>query len=149
MFFSPLSASIGFANAQHNIEEAVSAKAGIAGFFAVGIDAAPKQLYTSGLLTYLYLNMPNTNLSPEIKKQLKSRAALLNPVVMIGNKGLSAAVDNEIEQALNAHELIKIRFLNNDRAWQKETAATICESHQATLIQAIGHIIVIYRPQQE
>ena len=89
------------------------------------------------------------NMSPEAKKQLKSKAALLNPVVMIGSKGLSAAVDNEIEQALIAHELIKIRFLNNDRAWQKETAAIICQSHQASLIQAIGHVIVIYRPQQE
>lgn len=83
------------------------------------------------------------------KKQLKVQAAQLNPVVMIGNKGLSPAVDNEIEQALLAHELIKIRFLSKDRDYQKMTAQIICESHAAQLIQAIGHVIVIYRPEQE
>lgn len=88
-------------------------------------------------------------MNPTQKKQLKLKAAQLNPVVMIGNKGLSPTVDNEIEQALIAHELIKIRFLSKDRDYQKATAKTICESHQADLIQAIGHIIVIYRAQQE
>lgn len=89
------------------------------------------------------------SLSAQEKKSLKLKAALIKPVVSIGNKGLTAQVHNEIEVALIAHALVKIRFYIKDRDYQKATADEICQQHQAELIQSIGHVIVIYRPQQE
>ncbi|HVV68704.1 MAG TPA: YhbY family RNA-binding protein [Gammaproteobacteria bacterium] len=89
------------------------------------------------------------SITPKLKKQLKIQATRLNPVILIGNKGLTEAVQKEIAQALTAHELIKIRFHSKDRAFHKQAVLLICEYHDAALIDSIGHVSVIYRPQQE
>ncbi len=77
---------------------------------------------------------------------LKSLAHRLQPVVMIGNQGLTAAVLREIEQSLSAHELIKIKGAADDvdtrRAWLEE----ICTTSKAAPVQQIGKVMVIYRP---
>ena len=78
------------------------------------------------------------------KKKLKAQAHPLNPVVIIGQAGLTAAVINEINHALDAHELIKVKI----RAERDERAAIkeqICTETRAELIQSIGQIAVIYR----
>ena len=43
------------------------------------------------------------------RKELKKKSYLLKPIIMIGQNGLTDAVINEIDVALNAHELIKVR----------------------------------------
>lgn len=78
------------------------------------------------------------------KKKLKSDAHHLNPVVMIGNAGLTAAVIAEIELALDVHELIKVK-IRAERYERKEICAEIIAATTADLIQGIGQIIVIYR----
>lgn len=88
-------------------------------------------------------------LTKQQKKQLTAKATKLNPVVLIGNHGLTSAVHAEVERALNDHELIKIRFHNKDRQLQTELAQQICQQHAAELVHRIGHIIVIHRQQQE
>ena len=85
-------------------------------------------------------------LSSAQKKHFKGLAHKLNPFVIIGNQGLTEAVHNEIEQVLNDHELIKIRINAETRGERRGMAAVICKHHDATLLQTIGHIIVIYRP---
>ena len=60
--------------------------------------------------------MPQIELTPVERKALKGQAHHLNPVVMIGADGLTDAVRKETEAALNAHGLIKIRVLGDDRA---------------------------------
>lgn len=89
------------------------------------------------------------SLSPKTKQQLKARAHKLKPVIMIGNNGLSAAVNKEIDRALQDHELIKIRILSNDREIRRELFAQLCEANQAELVQMIGNIGVIYRIKAE
>lgn len=89
------------------------------------------------------------NITQYEKRQLKAQAHQLNPVVIIGAQGLTDAVNKEIDRALEDHELIKIRVHTNDRAYKKELTQIICETHQAAFIQAIGHIMVIYRPSQK
>ncbi len=80
---------------------------------------------------------------------LKGLAHKLQPVVMIGNQGLTAAVKMEIEHALSAHELIKIKAASDEpdtrRAWMEE----ICASTKAAPVQQIGKILVIYRRTKE
>ena len=78
------------------------------------------------------------------KKQLKAQAHTLNPVVMIGQAGLTAAVLAEIELALNSHELIKLR-VRAEREDRKQITEKICLETKAELIQSIGQIAVIYR----
>ncbi len=77
--------------------------------------------------------------------QLRSLAHDLKPVVMIGAQGLTVAVHEEIERALEAHELIKIRVNAGDREQRKAMTDEICAKHEATLIQAIGHIATVFR----
>lgn len=84
-------------------------------------------------------------ISPKQKQQLKGLAHKLKPVVMVGNNGLTPAVNQEIDRALNDHELIKIRIQSEDRELRKALFADICATHQAELVQVIGMIGVIYR----
>lgn len=78
------------------------------------------------------------------KKKLKAQAHTLNPVVMIGQSGLTDAVLAEIELALNSHELIKLR-VRAEREDRKQITEKICMTTNAELIQMIGQISVIYR----
>jgi RNA-binding protein len=90
-----------------------------------------------------------STLSSDQIKQLKQQAHALNPVVLLGSKGLTDAVQNEINGALEAHELIKIKINAQERAAKDEMITQICEFQKAKLIQRIGHSIVIYRKRQE
>jgi RNA-binding protein len=79
----------------------------------------------------------------EIRK-LRATAHNLNPVVMIGQSGLTAAVLAEIEGALNAHELIKIK-IRAEKEERVQISQKICEDTDAQLIQNIGQVAIIYR----
>jgi RNA-binding protein len=85
------------------------------------------------------------SLSKEKMRQYKGKAHHLNPVAMIGQKGLTEEVLSEIDVALNAHELIKIKIANEDRVERADIAKQICEQTGSDLIQTIGRTITIYR----
>jgi RNA-binding protein len=78
------------------------------------------------------------------RRKLKALAHNLNPVVQIGQKGLTQKVVEEIDHSLQVHELIKIRFLDF-----KQEKKSICEdlAHQLTAeyIGMIGHVAIFYR----
>jgi RNA-binding protein len=84
-------------------------------------------------------------LKPELKKFLRTKAHTLKPVVLTGQHGLSEAVLQEVEIALDHHELIKVRLNASDREERKAMTETLCASTGAELIQSIGHIATIYR----
>ena len=75
----------------------------------------------------------------------ESHRLKLKPVVMIGQHGLSDNVHNEIDIALNHHELIKIRVPGLERDDKKAMIKNICDQHQSTLVQSIGNVAVLYR----
>ncbi|ULJ59608.1 ribosome assembly RNA-binding protein YhbY [Wielerella bovis] len=77
--------------------------------------------------------------------ELKARAHHLNPVVMVGQKGLTEAVIQEADTALRAHELIKVRVLGDDRAERVLIGEELCSAVNAQLIQHIGKLLVLYR----
>ncbi|MFP5404084.1 MAG: ribosome assembly RNA-binding protein YhbY [Gammaproteobacteria bacterium] len=85
------------------------------------------------------------SLTPAQRQHLKGMAHGLQPVVMIGNQGLTAAVLKEVERALAAHELIKIKAASDEagtrRAWMEE----ICAATGAAPVQQIGKVLVVYR----
>ena len=89
------------------------------------------------------------SLTPAERKALKARAHPLNPVVMIGNDGVTPAVVREANVALSAHELIKVRVAGDDRAARTAAYETLCNELEAAPVQHIGKILVLYRPKLE
>lgn len=83
------------------------------------------------------------------KKQLKQRAHHLKPIIIIGHQGLTPSVQLEIERALLAHELVKIKINLDDRMLRKTIVDEICQERQAEFIQSIGKTAVIYRKLEE
>lgn len=73
----------------------------------------------------------------------------LKPVVIIGQKGLTENLHQEIDIALDHHELIKLRIPALDKLEKRELSQLICEQHQAYLVESIGSVIVIYRFNKE
>lgn len=82
------------------------------------------------------------------KNYLRGIAHNLNPVVMIGGKGLTDAVMNEIELALDQHELIKIKLPSNEKSEKVAIVAQITSATNSEPVQLIGRVGVIYRPSE-
>lgn len=90
--------------------------------------------------------MPAIALTPTQRKEYRSAAHHLDPVVMIGADGLTDAVVREVDDALEAHGLIKVRVLRDDRAAREALFATLAERLNAAPIQHIGKLLVLWRP---
>ena len=88
-------------------------------------------------------------MKPDLKKFLKAKAHELKPVVIIGQNGLTAAVLNEIGLSLDHHELIKVRVNAADREERQGMIEGIIRETGAELIQAVGHVITVYRKNPE
>ena len=84
-----------------------------------------------------------------LKKQLKSQAHHLSPVVLMGAKGLTEAIIAECDQALTIHELIKIKIVSADKQEKLAIATALGQATHAELIQIIGHVAVFYRKNPE
>lgn len=89
------------------------------------------------------------NLTPAERSELRSQAHALNPVVMIGESGLTPAVVKEADAALNAHGLIKVRVLGDDREARLAYYETLCSELDAAPVQHIGKLLVLYRPKKD
>ncbi len=80
---------------------------------------------------------------------LKGLAHDLQPVVMIGNNGVTESVLKEIDTSLNAHELIKIRVLGDERAAREAIIEDLCGATNSSFVQHIGKLIVLYRANEK
>jgi RNA-binding protein len=89
------------------------------------------------------------DLLPTQRRQLRARAHPLHPVVAIGQHGLTASVLHEIDVALLAHELVKVRVLGDDRAEREALLTRICDDLQCAPVQHIGKLLVLWRPNPE
>jgi RNA-binding protein len=83
------------------------------------------------------------------RKALKAQAHKLEPVVLIGDKGLTDAVVAEVDHALKAHELIKVRAPGLERDDRDRVFEELCERTGAELVQQIGKVAVLYRRKPE
>lgn len=88
-------------------------------------------------------------LTPSQRQCLKGLAHNKQPVAMIGDKGLTEAVLQEIDRALTSHELIKIKAASESRDTREAWLAQICTTLSAAPVQRIGKILVIYRPSEK
>jgi RNA-binding protein len=93
--------------------------------------------------------MPHIQLTPAQRKIHRADAHHLDPVVLIGGDGLTDAVRKEVDAALNAHGLIKIRVFSDDRTGRDAMLLDLADSLNAAPIQHIGKLLVLWRPLPE
>lgn len=93
--------------------------------------------------------MPIHELNPRERSALRATAHALDPVVLIGDGGLTPAVLAEIDRSLNAHGLIKIKVAGDDRNVRGDILRQICADLNAASVQHIGKILVIYRQKPD
>jgi RNA-binding protein len=89
------------------------------------------------------------NLTPTQRRFLRAQAHHLQPIVLIGNAGLSPAVKKEIDLGLKHHELIKIKIASDDRDAREQMLTEICGELAAVPVQQIGKTLIVYRTAEE
>lgn len=82
-------------------------------------------------------------------RYLRGLAHALKPVVLLGGKGVTPGVLKELEQALDDHELIKVRLSGADRVARAADLEQLVASSHAETVQSIGRIAVLYRHNAE
>jgi len=93
--------------------------------------------------------MPSIQLTPAQRKEHRAAAHHLDPVVLIGNDGLTPAVLKETDAALNAHGLIKVRVFSDERTTREALLGRLSDELGAAPIQHIGKLLVLWRPIPE
>lgn len=83
------------------------------------------------------------------KQYLKGLAHSLKPVVQLGGNGLTEGVLAEIDNALNHHELIKVKVPTDDRDEKALIMDAIIRETDAQKLQVIGHVMIMYRQSEE
>ena len=93
--------------------------------------------------------MPAINLTTAERKEKRADAHHLDPVVLIGGEGLTPAVKKEVDTALDAHGLIKVRVFSDERATREAIFTALADQLNAAPIQHIGKLLVLWRPVPE
>ncbi|HEX7329132.1 MAG TPA: YhbY family RNA-binding protein [Casimicrobiaceae bacterium] len=88
-------------------------------------------------------------LTPARRRELRAQAHHLRPVVAIGHHGLTPAVVREIDVALKAHELIKLRVLGDDRDERSKLLERVCAELGCAPVQQLGKLLIVWRERSE
>lgn len=88
------------------------------------------------------------HLRPRQRATLKARAHKLEPVVQLGQGGASEKVVAEVDRSLTAHGLIKVK-LAGDRDERDALATALSEKTDASIVQQVGRIVVLWRPRPD
>jgi putative YhbY family RNA-binding protein len=87
--------------------------------------------------------------SPTQRRDLRAKAHHLEPVVTVGHNGVTPPVLHEIDVALLAHDLVKVRVLGDDREAREAMLGEICAALDCAPVQHVGKILVLWRPNPE
>ena len=88
-------------------------------------------------------------LSANQKRYLRGIAHSLDPVVMVGQKGVTPALLKEFDGALKHHELVKVKLSDADRGDRAETIEVLRDASHSELVQTIGRVACFYRRNPE
>lgn len=83
------------------------------------------------------------------RSALKARAHALEPVVQVGQAGLTDSVVAEVDRALAAHELIKVRISVANRVERADLCEAICARTGAVEVLRVGKVLGLWRPRQD
>ena len=89
------------------------------------------------------------SLTPRQRAYLKGRAHALEPVVFVGQAGLSDTVLAELDRALTAHGLIKVKLAGAGRDDREALTSEICAKSGAAAVQNVGRVLVLWRPRPD
>ena len=89
------------------------------------------------------------SLTQNQKKYLRRLGHGLQPVVLVGQQGLTEAVAREMDAALSAHELLKVKARVGDRELRDEVLSGLAERTGSELVQTIGNVGLFYRKNKE
>ncbi len=78
-------------------------------------------------------------------RHLRSQAHKLKPVVMVGAKGITDSLLEELEIALNTHELIKVKVSAEEREDRDKMIEQLCKASNSVKVQRVGHIVTLFR----
>lgn len=92
--------------------------------------------------------MPVLDINSQLRSALRAAAHPLKPVVLIGDKGLSDAVMQEIDRNLSTHGLIKVRAGGEDRAARDELLYKICDELACAPVHHLGKVLILFRPTE-
>ena len=87
-------------------------------------------------------------LTPAQRRAFRAQAHHLHLVVSVSSNGLTPSVLKEIDHALQAHELIKIRVYGEDRSHRDSIMQTVCTELQAAAVQHIGKTLIVWREKR-
>jgi RNA-binding protein len=90
-----------------------------------------------------------TGLTARERAHLKARAHALEPVVHTGNSGVTDTLVAEVDRALTAHELIKVKVGAADRADRAAIGDEISARTGATAVHRVGKVLILWRPRPE
>ena len=88
-------------------------------------------------------------LSPRERRDLRAKAHRLHPVVIVGQLGLTPQVLHEIDSALKAHGLIKVRVFSEDRTERESMLVRIADELDGAPVQHLGKVLILWRPPEE
>jgi RNA-binding protein len=88
-----------------------------------------------------------TPLTARERAHLKARAHALEPVAVVGHAGVTSEVVAEVDRALTAHELIKVRLGGADRAEREARGDTLASATDAAVVHRIGKVLILWRPR--
>ena len=83
------------------------------------------------------------------RSRLKARAHALEPSVTVGNAGATTAVITEVDRALAAHQLIKVKVQTDDRELRKDLGDEIAAAAGAAVVHRVGKIVILFRPKPD
>ncbi len=89
------------------------------------------------------------SLTPRERAHLKGRAHALEPVVQVGQAGATDGVVAEVDRALTAHELIKVRLNVPDRHERERVGDELATRTDSAIVQRVGKIVALWRPRPE
>lgn len=83
------------------------------------------------------------------RAHLKARAHALEPKVHVGGSGVTDPLVAEVDRALTAHELIKVKVATDDRAARVAMGDEIAARTGATTVHRVGKVLILWRPRPE
>jgi RNA-binding protein len=90
--------------------------------------------------------VPALSLTPSVRKQKRAEAHHLDPVVSVGADGATPALRRELDAALSAHGLVKVRVFSDDRGSREAMLAELSDALAAAPVQHIGKLLILWRP---
>lgn len=89
------------------------------------------------------------SVTPRERAKLKARAHALEPVVQVGHAGVTDKLASELDRALTAHELIKVKVSAPDRDARQQLCDDIVARTGSVAVQRVGNVLVLWRPKPE